>query len=343
MSVRSTQLAETRSKLEASVRRKRETTRAADDVRASGVLANDADPDGQRLSAQLGSEPLHGTVTLRGDGSFVYTPDADFVGIDEFSYVAQDGLADSPLATVSIDVRLMPAPGIVELATATQIVDENAGTVTVELVRRQGSLGAIDVSYQTRNGTAIAGKDFNSKRGTIRFADGETSKQLVFTIRDDTRIEADEAFRVELTKATRGATIGSVASSEITIRDNERTEGPTVLDVLPVNAGENLAAIVLTFDGPMNSASVTRKSSYVIRDAGGDGVFSTRDDSTRSLRSVVYDKSTFTATLTLSSAAPPSRLLRLDIRDRSVLGDNQLTLDGNADGQPGGLFQKVLA
>src|SRR5205814_8549496 len=41
---------------------------------APGVLSNDTDPDGDRLSAQLVSGPARGTLHLNPDGSFSYLP-----------------------------------------------------------------------------------------------------------------------------------------------------------------------------------------------------------------------------------------------------------------------------
>jgi VCBS repeat-containing protein len=76
---------------------------------ASGVLTNDTDPDGDPLTAHLVSQPSYGTVTLRGDGSFTYVPDKGFVGTDSFTYQANDGVADSNPATVTIQVS-NPAP-----------------------------------------------------------------------------------------------------------------------------------------------------------------------------------------------------------------------------------------
>ncbi len=56
-----------------------------------GVLNNDTadtDSDGNPLSmtASLVSGPGNGSVTLNGDGSFVYTPNSGFVGADTFTY-----------------------------------------------------------------------------------------------------------------------------------------------------------------------------------------------------------------------------------------------------------------
>ena len=39
--------------------------------------------------------PAHGTLTLNANGSFTYTPDANYNGTDSFTYQANDGTADS--------------------------------------------------------------------------------------------------------------------------------------------------------------------------------------------------------------------------------------------------------
>jgi hypothetical protein len=73
-------------------------------VVAAGVLANDLDADGDALTALLVSPPTHGTVALAGDGSFVYTPAADYAGDDAFTYRVTDGIAMSQSATVVLRV-----------------------------------------------------------------------------------------------------------------------------------------------------------------------------------------------------------------------------------------------
>jgi CSLREA domain-containing protein len=86
-------------------------------VAGPGVLANDTDPDGDTLSAVLDSGPDHGTLILNPDGSFTYTPNVNFIGSDFFTYKANDGSAESNVATVSITVR----------APATKAVCKNGG------------------------------------------------------------------------------------------------------------------------------------------------------------------------------------------------------------------------
>jgi len=74
-------------------------------VRAPGVLKNDSDPNGDRLTALLVAGPLHGTLALSANGSFTYTPQAGFIGVDIFTYQASDGAALSNVATVTVTVQ----------------------------------------------------------------------------------------------------------------------------------------------------------------------------------------------------------------------------------------------
>jgi len=46
-------------------------------------------------------------LTLDANGSFVYTPDANWFGTDTFTYKANDGTEDSNVATVTIEVANM--------------------------------------------------------------------------------------------------------------------------------------------------------------------------------------------------------------------------------------------
>ena len=79
-------------------------------VPAPGVLGNDVDPDGDPLTATLATGPAHGTLTFNPDGSFVYTPDADYSGPDSFTYTVSDGDQTSTPATVTLTVNPVNDP-----------------------------------------------------------------------------------------------------------------------------------------------------------------------------------------------------------------------------------------
>ena len=74
-------------------------------VAAPGVLANDTDVDGDSLTAVLVTAPTHGTLTFNANGSFTYTPHANYNGSDSFTYAASDGTASfSFIRTVTLTV-----------------------------------------------------------------------------------------------------------------------------------------------------------------------------------------------------------------------------------------------
>ena len=70
----------------------------------AGVLANDTDAEGDTLTGTVVTQPAHGTLTFSSNGTFTYTPTAGFVGIDSFTYKANDGVLNSNVATATISV-----------------------------------------------------------------------------------------------------------------------------------------------------------------------------------------------------------------------------------------------
>ena len=73
---------------------------------ADTVATNDSDPDGDTpFSFGISTDVSGGDLTLNPDGSFIYTPAADFYGEDSFTYTVSDSqAATSETATVTIDV-----------------------------------------------------------------------------------------------------------------------------------------------------------------------------------------------------------------------------------------------
>jgi RHS repeat-associated protein len=75
------------------------------------VLTNDMDVDDSTLTAGLVAAPSHGSVVLNSNGSFTYTPNKDYFGPDTFTYRANDGEADSNVATVTITLAPVDETG----------------------------------------------------------------------------------------------------------------------------------------------------------------------------------------------------------------------------------------
>ncbi len=72
---------------------------------AVNLTASDADGDG--LTYRIVSTPTNGT--LSGEGAdWIYTPNANFTGVESFTFTANDGQVDAPVATVTITVVAGP-------------------------------------------------------------------------------------------------------------------------------------------------------------------------------------------------------------------------------------------
>ncbi len=73
------------------------------------ITLSGADLDGDALTFSVATPPPNGSVSVvtpinTTSASLIYTPNVDFVGNDSFTYVANDGQANSAPATVSITV-----------------------------------------------------------------------------------------------------------------------------------------------------------------------------------------------------------------------------------------------
>lgn len=93
----------------------------------------------------------------------------------------------------------LPVP--VSVADAPPLPEGDSGTsnaaFTVSLA--QPSPASVSVSYATADATAHAGSDYSAQGGSLSFAPGATSGQVLVPVQGDTAIEPDETFFLNLT------------------------------------------------------------------------------------------------------------------------------------------------
>ncbi|MEX2142001.1 MAG: HYR domain-containing protein [Pirellulales bacterium] len=83
-----------------------------------------ADFEDDSLTFSIVAQPSHGTLSGTAP-NLTYTPAADYDGPDSFTFKANDGQADSNIATVTIDVTSMTDTFVVDT-----LVDENDGNLS---------------------------------------------------------------------------------------------------------------------------------------------------------------------------------------------------------------------
>lgn len=111
--------------------------------------------------------------------------------------------------------------GSIQFSASAVSVNEGAGTVILTVNRTDGAASGVTVNYATQNGTATAGQDYTTTNGVLSFGAGEASKPITVPITNDTSVEGNETFSVNLSSPAGGATLGSPASVTVTIVDND--------------------------------------------------------------------------------------------------------------------------
>jgi len=124
----------------------------------------------QALTYSIVSQPANGNVTISGAVA-TYTPNAGYSGPDSFTFKANDGLSDSNVSTVTVNIRANTAPVASNITTSTPenttkpitltATDANSDPLTYSVVTSptQGTLTgtAPNVSYVP--GTNWSGSD----------------------------------------------------------------------------------------------------------------------------------------------------------------------------------------
>ena len=91
----------------------------------------------------------------------------------------------------------------------------------------------VEVSYATTNGTAKAGEDYQRTNGKLTFKPGETSKTINVPVFGDTKLEANETFKLLLSqpqnaKLGKKQAIGTISNDDLaklSIKDTQIIEG----------------------------------------------------------------------------------------------------------------------
>jgi hypothetical protein len=127
------------------------------------VLANDSDADGDPLTVTAVSKPQFGTATTDGQ-SVLYTSQAGFVGVDNFSYFVSDSKGDAVAGSVIVTVHGPSGPNRVPTASNDTATTSPGIAVTIDVLRNDsdpdGDPLTITIETQPSNGiaTVVSGK-----------------------------------------------------------------------------------------------------------------------------------------------------------------------------------------
>jgi endonuclease I len=158
-----------------------------------------------------------GTGTGSLDGRFAWTPSVTGTWAVAFSATDKDGTTEK---TVAFTVAPEGA-GKLGFASDAVNVREDAGSVTLTVVRTGGAKGTVGAWWSTQDGTATTGFEYGGGSGTLEFADGQTSANVTVTLCDDSEVAGNKRFTVSIGRLAGGAAYGANPICTVTILDDD--------------------------------------------------------------------------------------------------------------------------
>jgi hypothetical protein len=109
-------------------------------------------------------------------------------------------------------------------------VTEDGNAVSVTVNRKGSSVGAASVAYKTYDLSAVAGVDYVASQGVVEFSDGESSKTFLIPVLNDSLMEPNESFGIQLLNPV-GAELGTYVWGSATIMNDDVVAQPGVLSL----------------------------------------------------------------------------------------------------------------
>lgn len=251
-----------------------------DEVLTGNVLSNDSDPDNDVLSAVLVESVAHGVLSLGSNGSFQYTPGADFNGTDSFTYssVDPDGAADT--ATVSILVKAVNDAPTVANPIDDITVDEDAANQTIDLSNVFADIDSSDLTLSVSSSNpSLVAATLAQQKLTLAFGENQNGVANITVVASDGDLTVSETFHVTV-KAVNDAPIAGddVATTKfetsitIDVLDNDSDiDGDSLTIALTTGPENGIAEVVdnRVFFTPNEGFAGRDQLTYTVSDGSG--------------------------------------------------------------------------
>ncbi len=292
-------------------------------VAAPGVLSNDSDADGDPMTVTVMTGPANGILSLASNGSFTYTPNANFNGSDSFTYEISDGTDVSSPVNVTLNVAAVNDTPVAVNDTATTSEDT---PVTIPVLSNDsdvdGTTPSVSGSTPGTSGTVSCSATDCTYTPNLNF---NGTDSFTYTITDGSATAT----------ATVSITVTAVNDPPVAVNDTASTaedtavtipvlsndsdpEGTTLSIVGNTAAGNGVVSCGVTDCTYTPNANFNGTDSFTY--SAGDGSFSTM--------------ATVTITVTPVNDAPTAGADSATTTADTPVGINVLSNDSDIDGNP---------
>jgi uncharacterized delta-60 repeat protein len=192
-----------------------------------------------------------------------------FSGLEPTDVPGLDPPAETPVEPEPCPPGSPGNAGTLQFSAGGYSVGESNPTPVVRVTRTGGTTGPVTATVATSDGTAVAGTDYSPVHGSVRFADGDDTPRAVEVpvLPDQLGGEGDRTVILTLTDPGGCATLGSPATAELTIRDDD--PAPPVVQPYGLDPawGTGGKATTTGFGGDRSSMALQADGKVVV--AGG--------------------------------------------------------------------------
>ena len=218
-------------------------------ISAAGVLTNDTDVDFDTLTAVLVSTTSNGSLTLNANGSFSYTPNLNFNGVDSFTYKANDGTTESSIATVTITVMAAVPTANVTLSSLVPFTNDILTATVVED-------GADSLTFTWK------------VNGVIKRTISTSDLTDTFDLGVAGQGSRGQNVTVEVLP-TNSFGNGNLTIASATVQNSAPTAANTSMSVSPTSSGINISLPATDADGDPLTYTVSSASNGTVTISGG--------------------------------------------------------------------------
>jgi VCBS repeat-containing protein len=215
-----------------------------------GVLGNDSDANNNIMTAMRTANAQHGNVALAGNGSFTYTPAADYCGPDGFSYQASDGALNSATALVTLNVGCVNDAPVANDANFGLAENSGNGTPVGTVTAGDVDAGAALTYAITAGNGSNAFAISNSGAITVANAaalDFETTPAFALTVTVTDNASASDTANVAIALSNVDEGAAQAANDAVTVNEDASA---TAIDVLDNDSADpDGGALVVTTAG----------------------------------------------------------------------------------------------
>ncbi len=223
----------------------------------------DSDPDGDALKVVGNSAPANGSVLIAADGGFNYTPNANYHGVDSFTYTVTDGEGGSDTATVTITVT--PVNDMPDALDNVYATDEDTAVIGNVIVDNTGA--GVD-SDLDGDALMVSGNTAPANGAVVVNGDGS------FTYTPNANYNGSDSFTYTVTDGEGGSDAATVAITIAPVNDDPGAadDAATTSEDTPVTVGVlgndsdvdgDTLATVSTAGGPANGSVVVNPDGTV--------------------------------------------------------------------------------